>query len=71
MQTGFAYQQPGLVRSTTARGEDGRWLVLQIWSTAADADAARDRFDESPLAAAFMAFVDAATLTVERFTGLD
>ena len=30
----------GFVRRTTARGEDGEWLVLAMWGTAADADAA-------------------------------
>jgi len=71
LQSGFTYQQPGLVRSTTARGEDGRWLVLQVWAGEPEADAARDRFHESPLAAAFMSFVDVDTMTVDRFTALD
>jgi hypothetical protein len=31
---------PGFVRRTTARGDAGEWLVLSMWGTAADADAA-------------------------------
>ena len=30
----------GFVRRTTARGEAGEWLVLAMWSSAAEADAA-------------------------------
>jgi hypothetical protein len=71
LQTGFTYQQPGLIRSSTARGDDGRWLVLQMWAGASAADEARDRFQESPLAQAFMSFVDVDSMTIERFIGLD
>lgn len=31
---------PGFVRRTTARGDAGEWLVLSMWGTVADADAA-------------------------------
>ena len=71
LQTGFTYQQPGLIRSTTARDGGGRWLVLQMWAGEAEADAARDRGLESPLVAEFMSFVDVDSVTVDRFTGLD
>ena len=36
LQTEFAYQQPGLVRRTTARGVDaqaGEWVVIDLWAT--------------------------------------
>jgi hypothetical protein len=39
LQQEFAYQQPGLVRRTTARGADGDWVVIDLWRSAADADA--------------------------------
>ena len=32
--------QRGFVRRTTARGEAGEWLVLAMWSSAEEADAA-------------------------------
>jgi len=32
VQTEVVYQQPGLVRRTTARGADGDWLVETWWN---------------------------------------
>lgn len=40
VRTGFLYHQPGIVRATTARGGDGEWIVIVIWASDADADAA-------------------------------
>jgi hypothetical protein len=39
-RTGFLYQQPGLARATTARGDDGEWLIAVLWADDASADAA-------------------------------
>ena len=33
IQSDIAYQQPGLVRRTTARGDNGDWLVLTLWES--------------------------------------
>ena len=38
LQTEVAYQQPGLLRRTTARGEDGSWLVIQLWRSDAEVE---------------------------------
>ena len=37
MQTDFAYQQPGMLRRTTARGDGGEWCVVTLWESAAAA----------------------------------
>ncbi len=37
-QQEVAYQQPGLARRTTARGEGGEWVVVTLWSTEPPAD---------------------------------
>lgn len=71
VQTALRYQQRGLVRSTTARGGEGRWLVLQVWADAAAADAARERWRTDALGAEFDAMVDDSEVTWERFTALD
>jgi hypothetical protein len=55
--------EPGFVRRTTARGEDGAWLVLAMWWTAGHAD------DAPPPVPADL--VDAASLHRERYTTLD
>jgi hypothetical protein len=71
LQSEFAYQQPGLVRRTTARGDDGSWVVIDVWLTADHADAMSARWDADALAAEFMAHVDAASVEVRRYTTLD
>ena len=74
LQSDFAYQQPGLVRRTTARGRrDGgdEWVVIDLWRRAADADACAARWDDDPVAQEFMALVDRDTVEVRRYDDLD
>ena len=70
VQEEFGYQQPGLLRRTTARGADGGWIVIDLWRSAADADACDARWQQDPVAQGFMALVDRSSVTVERFTPL-
>lgn len=71
VQTDFAYQQPGLLRRTTARGPHGDWLVVDLWASEQEADAMSARWDAAPLPAEFMSYVDAASVDVRRYTPLD
>ena len=71
VQTEFAYHQPGMVRRTTARGQDRDWVVVDLWRSAADADACLDGWHRGPAPRAFMALVDDATVRVQRFETLD
>jgi hypothetical protein len=71
LQTEFAYQQPGLARRTTARGDDGEWIVIDLWATAADADACAECWESDPVANAFMELVDRSTVRTARYTTLD
>jgi len=71
LQQEFAYQQPGLLRRTTARGADGGWVVIDLWRSVADADACARRRDGDPMVGAFMALVDASSVISERFQPLD
>ena len=73
LQSDFAYQQPGLVRRTTARGEGdraGEWIVVDLWDDAAHADACAARWDGDAIAQAFMSFVDRSTVDVRRYGDL-
>ena len=73
LQSDFAYQQPGLVRRTIARGEgdrDGEWIVVDVWWTADLADACARRWDDDPIAQEFMAFVDCKSVDVRRYEDL-
>lgn len=39
VQTERIPNQPGFLRRTTARGDDGTWLVITLWDSAESADA--------------------------------
>jgi hypothetical protein len=74
LQSDFAYQQPGLARRTTARGQGdrtGEWIVIDLWRSAEDADAAAARWDEDPTARELMALVDPGSVEVRRYADLD
>jgi heme-degrading monooxygenase HmoA len=68
VQVEFAYQQPGFLRRTLGRGDDGRWLVLTLWSDPDAASAAARAFDRSALGASFRTLL--ADVAVERFHGV-
>ncbi len=74
LQSDFADRQPGLLSRTTARGEGeraGEWVVIDRWRGGADADASAARWDDHPVAQAFMALVDPASVEVRRYRDLD
>ncbi len=74
LQSDFAYQQPGLVRRTTGRGQDaraGEWIVIDLWRSAEDADSCATRWDDDPTAQTFMSFVDVNSVEVRRYVDLD
>ncbi len=67
VQVEFAYQQPGFVRRTLGRHDDGRWLVLTIWTDPASADAAQQAFEADDVGQEFAALL--TDVVVERFRG--
>jgi hypothetical protein len=74
LQSEFAYQQPGLVRRTAARGQGdrtGEWIVIDLWRSPEDADAAAARWEDDPSTREFMSLVDASTVEIRRYTDLD
>jgi hypothetical protein len=71
VQQDFACQQPGLFRRTTARGEDGGWIVIDVWRSAADADACDARWEHDEVTQAFMSLLDRPSVSVERYQELD
>ncbi len=70
-QTQFCYQQPGLLRRTVARSEDGEWLALDLWRSAADAEHALGRATADPIAVAYADHLVAESVTVDRYLELD
>jgi hypothetical protein len=71
VRTGFLYRQPGLMRATTARGDDGEWIVVVLWASDDDADAAATRADTDPAYAALTALVDATSVERKRYRCFD
>jgi hypothetical protein len=71
VQEEFASHQPGLLRRTTARGQDGGWIVIDLWRFAADADACDARWEHDPATQGFMALLDRSSVTTERYQELD
>ena len=71
-QAGFFYQQPGLVRRTTARGADGEWLVATIWTSADAADGAETALHDPSANAQVRAYLDclADPVVVRRYDQL-
>ena len=61
----------GFVRRTTARGEEGDWLVMTIWRTRDHAEASTAGNGNGPGAETFAPLVDASTLTIRRYFTLD
>ena len=71
VQTRFSPRRPGFLRRTTARGEDGSWLVLVLWGSADHATAAAEAATTDPWTTALAALVDPASVRVARYTELD
>jgi hypothetical protein len=71
LQTEFVYHQPGIVRRTTARNDDGEWFVVTLWVSDADFDAAGARGRTSPEVADFVALLDESSVRTSRYTTLD
>ena len=69
-QEEFAYQLKGHLRRTTARGDDGRWIVIS-WFDSADsfAEAANATVGLDAVEAMHR-FIDFSTHRVETFTTL-
>jgi hypothetical protein len=74
VQSDFAYQQRGLVRRTTARGvgeSADAWIVIELWRSAEEADAAAAARATDPAFQALMGLVDAGSVQVRRYADLD
>jgi hypothetical protein len=69
VQTEVAPFQHGFIRRTTARGDDGRWLVETLWYSDVDAIAAAEA--DGPAVESLRVCVDPASVEVVRWTTLD
>ena len=67
-QEDFAYQQKGLLRRTTARSDDGTWLVVNMWDSYESADAPKNTDYCLQVLEQMHRCIDFSTHKVERFT---
>ena len=66
-QEDFAYQQKGLLRRTTARSDDGTWLVVNVWDSYESADAPKNTDYCLQVLEQMHRCIDFSTHKVERF----
>lgn len=66
----FAMHQHGIIRRTTARSDDGEWLVVQLWYDLACADAAATAAGDHPATAALHALAEPGSLATRRYEDL-
>jgi hypothetical protein len=71
VQDRFMPRQPGFLRRTTARGEDGDWAVVVLWFSADHADAAAANAAGDRWASAFAELLEPGSVVVRRYTELD
>ena len=71
VQTELMVRKPTFLRRTTARGRDGEWLVVALWASEAEADAARARSAADGAMSAFTALLDASSVRTRRYRALD
>lgn len=71
VQTEVVPNQPGFLRRATARDADGDWIVIVLWDSEADADAAAGEAAAHPATAEFSRLIDGSTLSRRRYTTLD
>ena len=71
VQTEVVPHHPGFLRRTTARGDQGEWLVVVLWRQEADAEASLRIAEEHDAQRGFMALVDPATVRSRRYKTLD
>lgn len=67
-QEDFAYQQKGMLRRTTAKSEDGTWLVMTLWDSAESSDGEKNITESGKAALTAMhEVIDFDTHKLERF----
>jgi hypothetical protein len=71
VRTGFLYRQPGLLRATTARGAGNEWIVVVLWASADDAEAAATLAQTDSANTALLALVDRPTLERRSYATFD
>lgn len=67
LEEDYIAQQPGFIAREIGVSEDGEWLIVIHWETAADSAASIAKFEEAPGVGEFMSFLDTETMTITVF----
>lgn len=71
-RTRFLYQQPGLLRATTARSaEDDQWVIIVLWGSLEDAVGAAERARADPTVGAVQELVAPDSVHRQRYETFD
>lgn len=71
VQTEFMYAQPGFIRRTTTRDDDGEWFVISLWASLEHAEAAEEKAREDEAARALAQLIDGGPPEPRRYATLD
>ena len=63
----FVSKQPGFLSREAAAGDDRSWVVIVHWASVEASENSMKTFADAPANAAFMARVDASTMTMQRY----
>jgi len=71
VQTEFIPNQPGFLRRTTARGPEGEWLVITLWSDVRAAQSSWERAASAPVVERFFGHIERSSVSSKRYETLD
>jgi hypothetical protein len=67
VQTDYAARQTGLLRRTTGHTADGVWIVIMVWRSNEDQEAAGENWGKDPATAEFGDFIDQASADTKYY----
>jgi hypothetical protein len=70
VQTEVFPNSPGYLRRTTARAEDGEWLVVVLWGDDRSIDEFNARVVSDPVQLAFDELIDRGTIQTKRYADI-
>ena len=70
VQTEVFPNSPGYLRRTTAKAEDGEWLVVVLWGTETDIDEFNARILTNQAQLEFDELIDRGSIRTKRYTDI-
>ena len=70
VQTEVFPNSSGYLRRTTAKADDGEWLVVVLWATDTDIDEFNARIVSDPVQLAFDELINRSTIRTKRYADI-